>query len=257
MNKNKVSFAMIKYELRNISGNPFVHIFGVGFPILLSIIISRSITSGLADNQYIKEIVTSLFLGIGAIIPMATILMGYTCTCSQDIEKDIPLRMRLFGFDEKYTLINRLLAEFIYMTVAFGIYFLNGFFILKIESPKMTGLLLYLLCIYVFAIALFMLAHAIANLTKKFGLAYMFGMITYFAIMILSGMMGITVEQLPKSVQVVSYLLPSTYLYEDFISVWLGKTYNFVPLLQSYIFVFAVSGILLFIMIYRYRRSLH
>lgn len=38
MNKNKVSVQMIQYELRNVAGNPFVHIFGVGFPILLSVL---------------------------------------------------------------------------------------------------------------------------------------------------------------------------------------------------------------------------
>ncbi|HKM34086.1 MAG TPA: ABC transporter permease [Lachnospiraceae bacterium] len=257
MNKNKVSFAMIKYELRNVSGNPFVHIFGVGFPILLSIIISKSITSNLTDSTYMKEAITSLLLGIGAIIPLATILMGYSCTCSQDIEKNIPLRMQLFGFSEKYTIINRLIAEFVYMTTAIAIYFATGFCVLKITSPKITGILIYLICLYLLAGELFILAHAIANLAKKFSLTYLISMILYFAIMIVSGMMGITVEQLPKSVQVVSYLMPTTYFYKDFYTVWAGKNFNFVPMIQSYIFLFAVSGILIFVMLYRSKRNLH
>lgn len=257
MNKNRVSIGMIKYELRNVAGNPFVHIFGVGFPILLSIIITKAAASEMIDNSYLKEVLTSIFLGIGAIIPLATILMGYSSTCSQDIEKEIPLRMQLFGFSEKYTIINRLLAEFFYMTFAFVIYFIVGCNVIKIETPTVSGIVIYVSCMYIFAGMLFVLAHAIANLVKKFGLAYMISMLIYFGMMILSGMMGITVDKLPKGVQIVSNLLPSTYFNKDFYSVWIGKNYNYVPMIQSYIFFFAISGILLFIMIYHSRRKLY
>ncbi len=257
MNKNKVSFRMIQYELRNVAGNPFVHIFGVGFPILLSIIITKSVSGEISANSYLGEIITSIFLGIGAVIPLATILMGYSSTCSQDIEKEIPLRMQLFGFSEKYTIINRLIAEFIYMTFAFVIYFIVGVNVIKLEAPAPSGVLLYFVCLYTFAAALFILAHAIANIVKKFGLTYMITMIIYFGMMILSGMMGITVDKLPKSVQLVSNLLPSTYFNKDFYAVWIGKAYNFVPLIQSYIFFFAISGILIFAMIYKSKRYLH
>ncbi|MDF2610248.1 MAG: type transporter [Lachnospiraceae bacterium] len=257
MNKNKVSFEMIQYELRNVAGNPFVHIFGVGLPVLLSIIIAKSVSSEIPDNSYLGEVITSIFLGMGAVIPLATILMGYSSTCSQDIEKNIPLRMQLFGFSEKYTIINRLIAEFIYMTFAFLIYFIVGCNVLKIVMPVASGVIIYFVCLYTFAAVLFILAHAIANLVKKFGLTYLISMIIYFGMMILSGMMGITVGKLPKSLQIVSNLLPSTYFNKDFYTVWIGKAYNFVPMIQSYIFFFAISGILIFAMIYNSKRNLH
>lgn len=257
MNKNKVSIRMIQYELRNVAGNPFVHIFGVGLPILLSIIITKAVASDLPDISYLGEVVTSIFLGIGVIIPLATILMGYSSTCSQDIEKGIPLRMQLFGFSEKYTIINRMIAEFIYITFAFIIYFIVGYNTLNLVVPVASGVIIYFLCLYIFAAILFILAHAIANIVKKFGLTYMITMMIYFAAMILSGMMGITVDKLPKGMQIVSNLLPSTYLNKDIYTVWVGKTYNFVPMVQSYIFLFAISGILIFIMIYRLKRNLH
>lgn len=257
MNKNKVSLRMIQYELRNVAGNPFVHIFGVGFPILLSIIITKAVAGDITDSSYLGEVVTSIFLGIGAVIPLATILMGYSSTCSQDIEKDIPLRMQLFGFSEKYTIINRLIAEFIYMTFAYLIYFIIGFGVIKFEAPTISGLIIYFVCLYTFAAALFILAHAIANIVKKFGLTYMITMIIYFGMMVLSGMMGITVDKLPKGVRVVSNLFPSTYINNDFYPIWIGKAYNFVPMIQSYIFFFAIAGILIFVMIYSSKRNLH
>lgn len=257
MNKNKVSFRMIQYELRNVAGNPFVHIFGVGFPILLSIIITKSVASDMPNTSNLGEIITSIFLGIGAIIPLATILMGYSSTCSQDIEKGIPLRMQLFGFSERYTIINRLIAEFIYMTCAFIIYFIVGFNVLNLAAPVASGVIIYFLCLYIFAAVLFIWAHAIANIVKKFGLTYMITMIIYFASMILSGMMGMTVDKLPKGVQIISNLLPSTYLNKDSYTFWIGETYNYVPMIQAYIFFFAISGILMFMMIYRLKRNLH
>ncbi len=257
MNKNKVSFRMIQYELRNVAGNPFVHIFGVGFPILLSIIITKSVASDMPNTSNLGEIITSIFLGIGAIIPLATILMGYSSTCSQDIEKGIPLRMQLFGFSERYTIINRLIAEFIYMTCAFIIYFIVGFNVLNLAAPVASGVIIYFLCLYIFAAVLFIWAHTIANIVKKFGLTYMITMIIYFASMILSGMMGMSVDKLPKGVQIISNLLPSTYLNKDSYTFWIGETYNYVPMIQAYIFFFAISGILMFMMIYRLKRNLH
>lgn len=247
---------MIVYELRNVAGNPFVHIFGVGFPILLSIIISKAVSSEITESTYLSEVITTIFLGIGAVIPLATILMGYSSTCSQDIEKEIPLRMQLFGFSEKYTIINRLLAEFIYMTLAFLIYFAVGINALDLTVPTVSGLITYIVCIYTFAAILFIMAHGIANLVKKFGLTYMISMLIYFGMMILSGMMGITTDQLPKGLRIIAKLLPSTYLNGDFYSVWVGEKYNYVPMIQSYIFFFAIGGILIFVMIHRMRRKL-
>lgn len=247
---------MIVYELRNVAGNPFVHIFGVGFPILLSIIISKAVSSEMMESSYLSEVITTIFLGIGAVIPLATILMGYSSTCSQDIEKEIPLRMQLFGFSEKYTIINRLLAEFIYMTLAFLVYFIVGVNVLDLTAPTPSGAVIYIVCIYVFAAILFIMAHGIANLVKKFGLTYMISMLIYFGMMILSGMMGITTDQLPKGLKIIAKLLPSTYLNGDFYSVWVGEKYNYVPMIQSYIFFFAIGGILIFVIIHRIKRKL-
>ena len=248
MIKNKVSWSMIVYEFRNVAGNPFVHIFGVFFPMLLAIIISKTVGSDIPEETILGEVVTTIFLGIGAVIPLATILMGYSSTCSQDIEKGIPLRMKLFGFSEKYTMINRLIAEFIYMTFSFLLYFMIGIFVLKINTPVVSGFVLYIVALYVFAAILFVIAHAIANLVKKFGLTYMISMLVYFSMMILSGMMGITVNKLPKGVRLISDLLPSTYLNKDFYEVWMGNSYNYVPMIQSYLFFIAIAGILVFVL---------
>ncbi len=257
MDKNKVSLKMVQYELRNVAGNPFVHIFGIAFPILMSIIIIKAMASDISSTTYLGELSTSIFLGFGTIIPMATILMGYSSTLSQDIEKDIPLRMKLFGFSEKFTIINRLIAEFIYMTIAFVIFFVVGYILLGIKEFVISGAITYFICLCIFAAILFILAHAIANLVKKFGLTYMISMLIYFGMMIFSGMMGISTDKLPRSMQVISNLLPTTYFSRDFYGVWIGKAYDFVPMIQSYIFMCAIAGILTFVMVFKSKRTLH
>ncbi|MFV0466667.1 MAG: ABC transporter permease [Lachnospiraceae bacterium] len=257
MIKNKVSIKMIQYEMRNIAGNPFIHIFGLGFPIVLMLVISRSIASELPDPSYLQIATTSIFLGIGSIIPLATILMGYSATASQEIEKGIPLRMELFGFSETYTMLNRLFAELIYMTGAFILYFVIGFLYTDIAIPTAMGLTAYIVSIYILAGILFVMAHGISNIVQKFGPTYLITMLMYFCIMILGGMMGIQTEDLPKVFQSIAKLFPTTFISQDFYLVWTGESYNFVPMIQSYIFLAAVSGILIFVMFYKKRRTIH
>ena len=72
-------------------------------------------------------------------------------------------------------------------------------------------------------------------------------MMLYFAFMIFSGMMGVEYADLPKWAQAVARMLPVTYINRDFYQVWSGEAYNFMPMIQSYLFLGAVSGILLFL----------
>ncbi len=95
-NKKTITKYMVLYELRNITGNPFVHIFGIGMPIMMALIITRIAISERPDDSIMRMVSTSVFLGIGAMISMATVLMGYAIRQAQDFEK-IPERMQLFG----------------------------------------------------------------------------------------------------------------------------------------------------------------
>ncbi|MFG6342514.1 MAG: hypothetical protein K1W35_01640 [Lachnospiraceae bacterium] len=48
MNANKkkiITWRMMLYELRNITGNPFVHIFGIGMPLFMAVFITRTAVS--------------------------------------------------------------------------------------------------------------------------------------------------------------------------------------------------------------------
>ena len=72
--------------------------------------------------------------------------------------------------------------------------------------------------------------------------------------MILTGMMGIRTDQLPTVLQKIAATLPMTYISSDFIDFWQGGSYNFMPFLQSFLFLGALSGILLLYSLYRNKR---
>ncbi len=237
---------MVFYELRNVTGNPFVHIFGIGMPIFMAVLITRIAVSEVSDAAIAKTVSTSVFLGIGAMIPMATVLMGYAVRQAQDFEKGIPERMRLFGIRDCVTICNRAVSELIFMTAAFALYFLVGILFIDLEAPAFFGIVLYILCMLFFSITCFMLGHAIAALVKRFSITYCIVMMVYFALMILGGMMGISYENMPAAMQAAAKLLPVTYFNKDFITIWTGGIYNFVPMVQSYLFFGAIGGILLF-----------
>lgn len=255
-NKNGVSWKMIMYEIRNILGNPFIYIFGLGLPIFMALMMSKVTTQDITDPAIIRQISTTVFVGIGVIIPMATMLIGYAAVYSQEIEKEIPIRMRLFGYSERCILINRMIAEWIFLTVAMMIYFGFGILFLSLEKPTIGGVISYLVCIYVLSVVLFMFSHAIASIFKKFGPTYAVTMVLYFVMMIFGGLMGMRYESMPKMMQIVARLLPVKYISHDFLDVWCGEAYNYVPMIQSYLFFAAVSGILLIISGYQSKRCL-
>ena len=92
-----LSMQMLGFEFRKTIGNPYVHIFGVGMPVLMMIVVTRAVIGQMVDEAMVSQAETSVFLGIGALIPMATIFMGYGISNAQELEKGIPQRMELFG----------------------------------------------------------------------------------------------------------------------------------------------------------------
>ena len=73
MNKN-LNLRMILYELRNINGNFMPHFFGIIFPNLMSLLLSKTI-GGQMPAQVRQSMATSIMLTTSMIIPMAIMLL--------------------------------------------------------------------------------------------------------------------------------------------------------------------------------------
>ena len=134
-----------------------------------------------------------------------------------------------------------MVSNFVFLILCLVIYFVGTVPFLNMEKPKAVAVVVWVIGIYVLSGILMMLSHGIATLIRKFGPTYGVVMGLYFIIMILSGYMGIPVSQLPESLKPVSDLLPTTQLGNDYVNFWMGKEYNFGPLIQSMLFFGALS----------------
>lgn len=149
------------------------------------------------------------------------------------------------GFRQSTMLAARLIAYFIFMTGAFLIYTLIDCLFLDIKPPTVFAAFCYILTLYLLGAIFFILSHGIAGIFKKFGPTYAVTMTLYFCFMILCGLMGIKVENLPKALRMLAYTLPMTYVSKDYIDFWSGGSYNFGPIIQAFLFLGAICVIVL------------
>jgi len=253
MKKKLLSWRLVQYELRNITGNIFVIFFGVFFPIMMSALFSVVLKKQVPEEMY-SQAVTSIFITMSMIIPMAVLLIGYAANYSQELEKDIPLRLNLFGFSERTMLAAKMIAYLMFTTAAFMLYIGFDVIMLDIMVPKLSSVICLIIALYALSVIFFVLAHGIATIFKKFGPTYAVSMLLYFGFMLLCGMMGISVDQLPKGLKEIANVFPMSYISNDFVGFWQGGKYNFAPLIQSYLFFGAVSFIVLILSIKKNQR---
>lgn len=253
MEQKKCNKNMVLYELRNINGNFMPHFFGIVFPNMMTMIFSRVIGSQVPEAARDNAMV-SIMLSMMLVIPMSIMFIGYGALYSQEVEHEVPLRMHLFGFHERSLLAAKIIAHMIFMTIAFVIFAVFQMFTMDIPKPAVSSVICLLVSLYLIGIFLLIIAHSLANIFRRFGITFGITMFVYFTLMMLTGMMGISTEQLPKVLQRVANTLPMTYISNDFADFWTGGAYNFMPFIQSFIFFGAVSGILLMYAQYRDKR---
>lgn len=236
----------IKYEFLNTLYNGYAFFFGAVFPIMLLHLIVRGSLQDV-PAAYKSEAITGVFIGMAMLIPLASIFLSHAATYSNELDKNVPERIILFGFSERSILMNKLISNFIFLTFCMIIYFAGTIPFLKMEKPTAAAVALWLAGMYLLSALLMILSHGIATLIRKFGPTYGVVMALYFIMMILSGYMGIQTSKLPDFLKPVSDLLPTTQLGNDYIKFWMGKEYNFGPLVQSMLFFGALSLIVLLI----------
>jgi len=244
---------MVLYELRNINGNFMTHFFGIVFPNIMCLLLSKTVGSQVPDNVR-QEVLTSITLSMSLVMPMAIMLLGYGALYSREVERGIPLRMRLFGYSEKSEITAKLIAHLIFLTIAFIIFSLVQMIAMDIPKPAFSSLICLILSLYLLGIIFLVIAHSFAQIFKKFSITFGVSMFLYFMIMMITGMMGIETEQLPQTLQKIAGMFPMTYVSNDFVSFWQGGSYNFMPYIQSLLFLGAIAGILLLYSMHKNRR---
>ena len=249
----KLTLRFVGYELRNAVGNWFSVFFGVAFPILMSLLISKAF-AGEMPAESVPAFETGVFISMSLVVPMATLLIGYAANYSQELEKEVPLRLRLFGCPEGVLLGAKMIANLIFVTAALAVYTAADILLLRIEPPAAGSALLLVFSIYLLALILFVLAHGVATLFGRFGPTYAVTMTLYFGFMIICGLMGVPVERLPAGVQAAANVLPMTYIGNDFAGFWQGGSYDFGPLVLSFAILGAISFATLLLGLWKRRR---
>ena len=246
--KKQSLLRLIRYELFNLFGSWYIPIFGLLMPIFLGAVIGNAIE---IPTEHMDLARTGITIGFTHLIPLAAVFLGHAALYSQELENNIQLRMQLFGFPKKHLLIAKMLSQLIFIVASLAAYFTVMSFTLPYKAPTPTGLLIFLSLIFVESIALFILAHAIASMLRRFGYTYAVSMGLYFVFMFFGGMMGFPMEKLPGALKSFAKLLPFSYFSDSkIVNVWLGKNYNFAPLLQSLLFLLVVSLLLLLLSAY-------
>ena len=251
----RLTWRQVMYELRNLLGNWFIPFFGLAFPALLSQILART---ALADVPAAMRmiVITGLALTMLQIIPISVTFLGHSATFSEELERRVPLRMQLFGFRTGQQLLAKMIAQILFMTFSLVVNTVIMVATLDILTPTAGGMVIYFATLYLLGVALFMLAHGIANFVRRFGPAYAISMVCYFIFMFFGGMMGPRPGQLTGVLRRISNLLPFAYLSEDFIDVWQGKAYDFSSFIQAMILFFAIAAIVMLAsFVYRRHRA--
>ncbi len=253
MKKKKFCVQMIWYELRNLNGNLMSHFFGIVFPNLMSLLISKA-SCAQVPAELRPRIVTSIMLSMSLVMPMATMFLGYGALYSQEVEKGVPLRMHLFGIRESSLMLAKIVAHFILLTVEILIFAVFHILLMDVQKPAVSSLVCLLVSLYAVALVFMVLSHAIANIFCRFSYTFGIEMSLYFSLMVLTGMMGVRTEQLPKALQRMAETLPMTYISNDFVDFWQGGPYNFMPFIQAFVFMGAVTGVILLFSMWKSRR---
>ncbi len=245
---------MIGYELRNINGNFMTHFFGIVFPNIMSLLFSTMIGKQAPDASR-PEVTISVVICMALIMPMSIMFLGYGSLYSQEVEREIPQRMHLFGFGEKSLITAKIVVHLLFLTGAMLLYAVVQTLLLDIPRPALSSLLILLVSLYLIGVIFLVIVHCLANIFRRFSVTFGVSMTIYFLLMMLTGMMGISTDQLPAIWQKIARTLPMTYISNDFAGFWQGGSYNFMPYIQSCIFLAALTGILAMYAQYRDRRG--
>jgi|SRR5690625_1770949 len=236
----------IIYEVKNILGNIFTIIFGFIFPTLMTIILYNAIKAdiNITDINYLK---IHLFVSNAVMIPLAIVFVGFVALFSQEIEKGVVLRMSLFGYTEKRQLKAKFISQLIVVFISLLLYSIIIIPVLKIPEINMLGFVYILISYLILTVLFFIIGFSISLLTKRFSVSFGITMSLYFIIMILSGMMGVSSDDLPFLLKQISYVLPTNHLIKNSYNLWNNIGFELTGLIISFIIFIIISTVLYFI----------
>ncbi|MGI6076663.1 MAG: ABC transporter permease [Fastidiosipilaceae bacterium] len=245
MKNNKITYHSLKYEMLNLLANGYIPFFGIVFPIFMMLLISYAVGKDVPAD-FTQLVMTKIMVTMMMIVPLAITFLGHSSIYSEELEKQIPQRLDMFGVTLRSQLISKMIVQFILLTFAMGLNYAVGFMTLDVYTPNAGDFLLVNLYFYLLAVSLFILGHGIANWIRRHAPAFGLAMALYFSFMVLGGVMGIEVDDFPPVMESIAKIFPFYYVQSLFVKVWMGKEVSIMPAVQSLIFFLALALLVFF-----------
>lgn len=244
---------IFKFETKILLQNFASTFFGLAFPILMSFLIVASLKN--VPPEYLNQVKQSIILTISIISPLSIFLVGLTAVFSKDLEEGVYDRLDLFSINHLSMAKYKFIVYYVFWLICNAIYFIVMKNALKVDIAFAT-ILKHSAYVTVLSIASFFIGYAICLFFKKFSISFPLSMAIYFISMILGGMMGIQVENMPKGIQKIAKAFPVSHFSSAEYITEVGKNgkinYSF---LQSIIVLTLIAIILFVISIYKNKRK--
>lgn len=244
---------IFKFEIRLLLQNFSSIFFGVVFPILMSFLV----ISGLKNipQSHLNEVKKGIIVTLSIISPLSIFMIGLSAVFSKDLEEGVYDRLDLFSINHLQMAKYKFAVYFVFWMICNAIYFVVIKTGLKVDIAFVSIAKHTMFATFI-AVSSFLIGYSICLLSKKFAIAFPLTMGIYFLSMILGGMMGIQVEDMPACLRKIAEFFPishfSSYDYVNEIAKGSKLNYSF---LQSLVVLVLFSAILFWISLYKNKRK--
>ena len=138
--QNKISLRQLVYELKVLLNNWYIPFFSFIFPTLMVILLSFAVLNDVPE-KYLPLARANMVLNFSPMIILAIQLLGHGSIYSQELEKNIPLRLELFGISKRSSIKVKLITQFVLSTFALIIFYLITLVVLRFEQTTAIRLL--------------------------------------------------------------------------------------------------------------------
>lgn len=245
---------MLKFEIKSILNNYAVLFFGLVFPILLTSLIIIGVSKNVPAVA-LNDAKLSILLTINIISPISIFLIGLASVFAKDLEEGVYDRLELFSISHLKMAKYKFLVYFLFWFICNVIYFAIMPRALDIDI-EFISIVKHTLFVIIIAISMFLLSYGLSLFTKNYTIAFSTTMVVYFGIMILGGMMGIAVDDLPGAFNKIAKILPTGHFssQEYLNEVAAGGRLNY-SFLQSLMVLLMIAIIFFIASIYKNKRK--
>ncbi|MCI5839567.1 MAG: ABC transporter permease [Peptoniphilaceae bacterium] len=208
---------ILKFEFKSLLNNYSVLFFGLFFPIILTSLITIGVTKNI-PLAYLNDVKLSILYRINIISPISIFLIGLASVFAKDLEEGVYDRLELFSISHLKMAKYKFFVYFLYWFVCNAIYFIVMPNVLDIDI-EFISIVKHTCFIVILATTMFLFSYGLSLFTKNYSIAFGTTMVMYFMIIILSGMMGVEVDDLPNFINKIAKILPTAHFSsQDYLS---------------------------------------